>query len=108
MTRKKVELPLKVQIEISIERSIMPWLEGCVDQKKYADKISKSVAPTTLSEKVVRNPVIEKKVIEIELKKKVPVNGIFIREKVISNIIIVRETASADTAAAEKYPEDNS
>lgn len=160
-TRKKSVLPLKVKIEMldrlrlgesfaSISRSFNVNESTVRSIKKSEDKIRSSVASTSLSAKIVRDPAIEKMEVALSLwiedrnQKRVPLSGPLIREKAkrlyahfkepdgscsgectdrgfqasegwfnkfklrqsLHNIKIVGEAASADTAAAERYPED--
>uniref|UniRef100_A0A1B0BA11 HTH CENPB-type domain-containing protein n=1 Tax=Glossina palpalis gambiensis TaxID=67801 RepID=A0A1B0BA11_9MUSC len=116
--------------------------------KKSEDKIRSSVASTSLSAKVVRDPAIEKikvassLLIEDRNQKRVPLSGPMVREKAkclyahskepygscsgkdgifqasggwfnkfkvkqsLHNIKMVGEAASANTAAAERCPEE--
>uniref|UniRef100_A0A2A4JVK0 HTH CENPB-type domain-containing protein n=1 Tax=Heliothis virescens TaxID=7102 RepID=A0A2A4JVK0_HELVI len=159
--RKKSVLPLKVKIEMldrlrlgesfaSISRSFDVNESTVRSIKKSEDRIRSSVASTSLSAKVVRDPAIEKMEVALSLwiedrnQKRVPLSGPMIREKAkrlyahfkepgassggectdrgfqasegwfnkfkmrqsLHNIKIVGEAAYADTAAAERYPEE--
>lgn len=160
-TRKKSVLPLKVKIEMldrlrlgesfaSISRSFNVNESTVRSIKKSEDKIRSSVASTSLSAKIVRDPAIEKMEVALSLwiedrnQKRVPLSGPMVREKAkrlyahfkepggscggectdggfqasegwfnkfkvrqsLHSIKIVGEAASADTAAAERYPEE--
>ena len=157
--RKKSVLPLKVKIEMldrlrlgesfaSISRSFNVNESTVRSIKKSEDKIRSSLASTSLSAKIVREPAIEKMEVALALwiedrnQKRVPLSGPMVREKAkrlyahfkepggsgectdggfqasegwfnkfkvrqsLHSIKIVGEAASADTAAAERYPEE--
>lgn len=97
-TRKKSVLPLKVKIEMldrlrlgesfaSISRSFNVNESTVRSIKKSEDKIRSSVASTSLSAKIVRDPAIEKMEVALSLwiedrnQKRVPLSGPLIREK---------------------------
>lgn len=155
--RKKVVLPLKVKKQMldrlrlgesfaSVARFFDVNESTVRSIKKSEEKIRNSIASTSLSAKIVRDPAIEKMEAALSLwiedrnQKRVPLNGPLIRDKAmrlyahfkepgeehtegrfqasegwfnkfkmrqsLHNIKIVGEAASADTAAAEKYPDE--
>lgn len=96
--RKKSVLPLKVKIEMldrlrlgvsiaSISRSFNVNESTVRSIKKSQDKIRSSVASTSLSAKIVRDPAIEKMEVALSLwiedrnQKRVPLSGAMVREK---------------------------
>ncbi|XP_026470953.1 tigger transposable element-derived protein 1-like [Ctenocephalides felis] len=96
--RKKSVLPLRVKIEIldrlrqgesfaSISRSFKINESTVRSIKKSESKIRSSIASTSLSSKIVRDPAIEKMEVALSLwiqecnQKMVPLNGPMVREK---------------------------
>ena len=96
--RKKSGLPLKVKIEMlddlrlgesfaSISRSFNVNESTVRSIKKSEDKIRSSLASTSLSAKMVREPAIEKMEVALALwiedrnHKRVPLSGPMVREK---------------------------
>ncbi|KAL4720183.1 hypothetical protein ACJJTC_014404, partial [Scirpophaga incertulas] len=103
-TRKKSVLPLKVKIEMldrlrlgesfaSISRSFNVNESTVRSIKKSEDKIRSSVASTSLSAKIVRDPAIEKMEVGLSLwiedrnQKRVPLSGPLIRDIIESSDI---------------------